>query len=70
MEDQETITFSVPHGCNILTRLDSIRGPMKRSKVIRLILESILAQDDNYVRSFIGIKTPVENSSSDQTIVQ
>lgn len=63
MEDQDTITFSLPKGSTLINRLDGIRGNIRRSKAIRIILEVILSQEDSYVRNILGVKTPIENKS-------
>jgi hypothetical protein len=70
MEGQDTITFSLPKGSKLIERLDSIRGDIRRSKAIRIILECILSQPDDYVRNVIGVKSLIKNSNNETDHVQ
>lgn len=54
-----------------LTRLDTLRNDIPRSKALTKILDYILSQDDAWIKDLIGVPSPaIETTQQDSAITQ
>ena len=60
MSYQPTTTISWTKNSTTKQRLDEVRGQMPVSTAIRILLDYILSQSDDYVKSIIGNSKPLE----------